>query len=250
MVANQSLPPGLEFDLAFDASKQVHMNTGADDTLSQVDALFLNPQRQRLDDGLSSSNADKTYTMESPCDCLGQASALLEKWEEWKHKPDVDGTVGLLASQKQTMSVCNALLDCKRCGRVSSSMMLPLTICRHLVNFFQSIASGNMSLNEPYQCTVSSGSRTYTNKESSPRSQFYSLGNYHIDSLQEWRHVVAVLVLFQWKELQKLLRRSKKVASSANWETQLLIIESLEGCLRDLVSKKAKVRTQHEAMNT
>ena len=125
MIANQSLPPGLEFDLAFDVSEQFQMNTGIDNTLSPVDGLILNQQRQRSDDVLPSPRSEKAPTAESPCNCLGQASALLEKWEEWKHNPDRDGTVGLLASRKQTMSVCNALLDCKRCGGVSPSMMLP-----------------------------------------------------------------------------------------------------------------------------
>ena len=249
MMEAPSLPSSLDVDMGFNLPEHLLPNMVASDidSLGQLEALGFGKHRSGPDDVLATLPSDDGFSNGASCSCLGQASVLLEKWEERKRKQGLDGIVGLLTAQKRTMIACNALLDCKRCGRVSSSMMLPLTICRHLVSSFQAIASGGVNVDGPYQRKISFEPCADTAGDASTRTPCYSIASYQVDSLQEWRYVVGVLVLFQWKQLKKLLQRFRALASSASWETQLHIVQSLEGSLRDFAAQSQRSRRNSSA---
>ncbi|KAF2677438.1 hypothetical protein K458DRAFT_395935 [Lentithecium fluviatile CBS 122367] len=152
-------------------------------------------------------------TLNQACQCLEQSSKLVEAWEGRRHDWEHTAIDSLLNLQRQTAQQCNLVLTCEYCSTRSSSLMLPLMLCEKLVCSFE-------HYNESYLFAGAGKGK---------------LGDFEIQTPQEWAHVMRMLATLQSKATRDLIRRYRVVALSAGWQTQLSILVNIEERFHSIV---------------
>ena len=148
----------------------------------------------------------------SGCDCIVDVLAILDKLEiqqvatlqYTRHMID-----GILSTNKIAVAQSSAMLDCLTCRSIPGCAMLLTLVCRNLVSQFQRVLS-----------FVSSQYNVIANPHSHQSERLpsdlingrpASLGNYCIDSLEEWIQMLHTLVTFRGRSLAVFLDKLKAV---------------------------------------
>jgi hypothetical protein len=141
-----------------------------------------------------------------PCQCLETSSRLMEVWEGRRHDGANTSIDGLLVLQRQTIQQGHSVLACECCSIKSSSMMLPLMLCKKLVLSLE-------QCNEPYLLTGAGKGK---------------VGDFDIRTGQEWAQLMRALTALQSNAMRELIQRFRIIAQSAGWQTQLAILVKIE----------------------
>ena len=151
---------------------------------------------------------------ELPCQCLQNVTVMLSEIE---NKSLMTETVSLdctLAWQKKFLSRCNSILECAKCPTRPEYLLLLGLLAQSITNHCES--SVNTYLEEERRQstqhrTLDTESDSLASLESNNRTY---LGQYAVESPQEWNSLMKVLILLQLQNVQSLLRGMKKARSS------------------------------------
>ncbi|TRX98020.1 hypothetical protein FHL15_001230 [Xylaria flabelliformis] len=164
----------------------------------------------------------------SACTCLTDVVAVLEKLEILSHQGrqiSLSSMGGTLSLNKNAMARCNTMLDCPTCQCLSSAVMILILIGRHLVSQFDRLSTNNIfhdtnNLSIPPSAhSTQCGNGAETN---------VWLGDYSVDTPEEWKEMLHALAIIQVKSLGSFLRRMRAAISHTNWTTHQSILETIE----------------------
>jgi hypothetical protein len=125
------------------------------------------------------------------------------------------------------------MLDCNRCSSASSSTMLIILICERIITTLQIKPYGGPK--SPTDNRLNHESLEGAHHEgAAPFKRRLFLGEYQIDTEQEWTRLVDLLTSLQLRRLRGLLVRLRSAVELAGWEPQLAILQSYDARLRDI----------------
>lgn len=178
----------------------------------------------------------------SACNCMDNALIVLDKLEIQKvatFQSAANTIDGILSSNKSAIAQCSPMLDCLRCCCIPSCIMLLILICRNLVSQFQRILpflhgqqySGLVDRNPAESDKLAFDSL---------RGRQASLGNYRIDTSEEWMQMLHALAIVRGRSLAMFLDRLKSTISYQNWIGHRGIIEEIESQHRSTMTSLQK----------
>ncbi|KAI0113595.1 hypothetical protein GGR51DRAFT_19032 [Nemania sp. FL0031] len=174
------------------------------------------------------------------CTCLTNVVAILEKLEIYSTQ---GGQISFsrmgdtLSLSKNAMARCNRMLDCTTCRSSSSAIMILLLIGRHLVSQFDQLSecsfSRDVSLDTPLDTSQA------TQREPGMEKNTW-LGDYSVDTPEEWKEMLLALANIQIKSLGSFLRRMRAAVSCTNWTTHQTILGRIDSQYLNVVECTAR----------
>jgi len=137
-----------------------------------------------------------------------------------------DGTLdSMLASQKEFLSRCKSILDCQYCSMRAEYILLLGLLAQNLTNLCETTV--NKYLDEVRRPCETHKILDATNPSppSSETSNKVYLGQYEVESPQEWHTLIKVLIVMQLQNVQSLLRGMFKAASLGSTAKHFPMIE-------------------------
>ncbi len=125
-----------------------------------------------------------------------------------------NGTLdSMLASQKDSLSRCNSILDCQNCSMRAEYILLLGLLAQNLTNLCETTV--NKYLDEVRRPSENDKTldATIPSPPSSETSDKVYLGHYKVESPQEWHTLMKVLIIMQLQNVQSLLKGMFKAAS-------------------------------------
>ncbi|KAL6719835.1 hypothetical protein ACLMJK_001756 [Lecanora helva] len=164
-----------------------------------------------LDSNFSVTGSDlaSSTVAKSSCDCLSTMFGLTMELEHKSLMADTASLDNKLASQKDFLNRCNAILKCEFCRTRPEYLLLLGMFIQNLTNFCEATVNnyleGVWSQSDWYS-TPQSGS-DLSNVEATAQ-----LGQYEVDSQQEWNTLMKVLIILQLQSIETLLRGTKEAS--------------------------------------
>lgn len=165
-------------------------------------------------------NTAVAYHSQSTCQCLQSTVVLLEELENKSGAIDPTALDSAMAFHKEALIQCDAMLRCARCSARSEYMMLLTVVCEKLVALCEKVLHRYLE----HIAQLGPG-------DNSSRQRIF-LGDYEIDLTHEWEYLMKVVIVFQLRNLGRLLGKMKTLASSAIRGSQLQILIATERRLR------------------
>ncbi len=185
--------------------------------------------RQALHDEDSSHSL--SHSQES-CQCLQTIVSRLEELENQKNTMNSNTLDSVLATHKEGLKNCNAMLQCAHCSARSENMMLLALICEKLVTLSEKLVSKYLQQAKHFQPRITS-SKQNTSKggrddlvKAKPQAQI-SFGEYYLDPGLGWEYVIRILILLELRSLKSFMA-SMKDAASAICGTQLGVLQAAQ----------------------
>ncbi|KAF4540634.1 C6 zinc finger domain-containing protein [Lasiodiplodia theobromae] len=194
--------------------------------------------RQSANQPTASTTSRIADSPKSTCSCVSRSLLVLEEVEIQKLRAEAAISDSILACHKKALSQCEQLIACVRCSAASSSMVVLALLCDGLLNSFYRVVSASKQQQQQHQQQGyrhrETGGPLHTERdESSPR---LFLGDYEIESHQEWKQLVSSLMGIQLKRLQAVMGRFRVLAECAGWETKLAWLRAQEKRLHETIS--------------
>lgn len=174
---------------------------------------------------ISSSGASVSTAPDPACECLSRAVQILEELENLIRQKRPNSIDSILSVQKQALTHGSKMVECGTCRALSASMLLLSLVSEKLVTLCERVANSCSSERQQQQIELDfekncSGSMN--------NEQKVYLGEYEMESVNEWGPVANVLLLMQSKRILSMLSQLKKLAVTAQWQTHLLILRKAE----------------------
>lgn len=162
---------------------------------------------------------------------------LLEQLENKSSSIESTALDSALASHKEALNHCNAMLRCAKCTARSENMMLLAFVCEKLVTLCEKVLGnytgqprpGDEFLKRQGDGMASEGGGTGCCAK-------VLFGEYGVDLPLEWDCLIRVLIILQLKSLGNLLARIKMMASSAVRGAQLSVLLAAKRRVRNVVA--------------
>ena len=145
---------------------------------------------------------------------------------------------GILSINKIAVAQCSPMLDCLRCRSIPGCAMLLILVCRDLVSQFQRVLSFHSSQYKVIANPHSHQSERMPSDLISGRPA--SLGNYCIDTLEEWIQMLHTLVTFRGRSLAVFMDKLKRFVSDQNCADYRDMIVGIESRHRSLMASLQK----------
>ena len=213
-------------DVSMSGYDSVDVNWRSGD--SPANALPI-PLHESLDtDTTWSSTSSTGWSSGSPCRCLTSALTVLETVSIEDSRTNWDRLGHLLNFTKRALQVCNVLLDCPQCRRVSNFMMLLIVVCQKITTTFDHIL---VLLTERYQArqsarpnqAVATPSGMSTNPD---EGRVMAVKGYEVDGAEE-PCLFGALTSIQLRTLGSLLVRVKTTMQAREWAQHVAIVDSV-----------------------
>lgn len=140
-----------------------------------------------------------------------------------------------LSFQKQVMDHCDSMLECKRFGIASYSIILLIDICE---KSFNSTQYGWKSQKHwsPHSDHVSKNfEQQQEEMAENVNSVQIVIGDYELSSPEEQAVVIHSLNCLFLKRLNRLMARIEAIAMAEGWQTQLSLIRGLMSRTQDAI---------------
>lgn len=161
----------------------------------------------------SSKAMHQSESSESPCQCLRNIGMMLIELEA-KSLVVENGTLdSMLASQKEFLSRCHSILDCQNCSMRAEYILLLGLLAQNLTNLCENTVNKYLDAVQRPSDSHETGDATIPSPSLSETSNKVYLGQYEVDSPQEWHTLMKVLIVMQLQNVQSLLRGMFKAAS-------------------------------------
>lgn len=135
---------------------------------------------------------------------------------------------------KNVMNQCQEILKCANFIKVSSLMVLVCVISENLVDIFEAVM-------QEWECKrpsrTGTGMKALDEMVFNAEKQDYSFGDYRVDTVEEWLTMTGCLLLFQINRLDSILTSVQKNAVTADWESQLIILQPMFQRLKVIKNK-------------
>lgn len=169
--------------------------------------------------------------------CLQTMVFLLEELENKSSSIESTALDSGLASHKEALNHCNAMLRCAQCTTRSENMMLLAFVCEKLVTLCEKVVGKYKGQPHPGHDFLRRQGDGMTSKGgSSGCSAAVVFGDYGVDLPLEWDCVIRVLIILQLKSLGNLLARMKMMASSTVRGAQLSVLLAAERRVGNVVA--------------
>lgn len=174
-------------------------------------------------------NAEKASkppeSSEAACQCLRTIGMLLMELEA-KSLVVESGTLdSMLVSQKDFLRRCNSILDCIDCSVRAEYILLLGLLAQSLTNLCEDTVNKYIEEVQRQLEFPKTSHATIPSPPSSETSNKVFLGQYEIESPQEWHTLMKVLIVMQLQNLQSLLRGMFKAASLGSNANHFPMIE-------------------------
>ncbi|KAK2753897.1 hypothetical protein FQN54_007256 [Arachnomyces sp. PD_36] len=173
----------------------------------------------------SSGESSASPTADTACQCLGRAIHILEDLENLIRQKKPNSIDSILSVQKQALVHGSKMVECKNCNALSASMLLLSLVSEKLVTLCERVAT-SCSTERQQQQTEQDLERNRSTSISNGQKVY--LGEYEMESINEWGPVANVLLFMQSKRLLCMLSRLKNLAVAGGWQTHLLILLEAE----------------------
>ncbi|PGG97501.1 hypothetical protein AJ79_09171 [Helicocarpus griseus UAMH5409] len=169
---------------------------------------------------ISSSGGTTIPSTISHCHCLSRAFSLLEDIESMLRQKKPNAIDAILSVQKRALAHGGRMIECEQCTTLSASMFLLSLLSEKLVILFRKIAS---SCSTDQQADQNLESTVWSPNPNNGQKKI-CLGEFEMESVNEWGPVANVLLFMQSKRLLWMLGRLKSLAVKSGWQTHLLIV--------------------------
>ena len=181
------------------------------------------------------------------CRCLTSGLSLLEALSIEDAGVNLPSAARTLHLNKRALTQCKRLLDCEFCSGASNFMMLLIVLCQNIIGSYERVIfllteqfnklhskqnseRGSMQAEREYR--DGAGER---NHELGQRDRM-TLGDYELDPEEE-PCLFGELVLLQLRTLKTLLATIRVVLKSWNWDTHILMMDSVSERVRMQLAK-------------
>lgn len=165
----------------------------------------------------------------SPCRCVGVTLSLLEKIQGHRRSTSLSAAEKALHSLKGSISQCQALASCRSCPSPSRVMAFSVLLVEKMAGMLEDIAS----MWEETTGAEGSASQVDADERACGWATIH-LGQYRIDTAQEWHEVFGFLVLLQVRRLSSFLDRLRRNAGREGLESHRSALGSVALRIQEL----------------
>lgn len=168
----------------------------------------------------------------SPCRCVGVTLSLLEKIQGHRKSTSLFAAEKALHSLKGSISQCQALASCHSCPSPSRVMAFSVLLVEKMTGMLEDMAS---MWEETTMASGAEGSPAQVDADG--RACGWApihLGQYRIDTAQEWYEVFGFLVLLQVRRLSSFLDRLRRSAGREGLESHRSALGSVALRIQEL----------------
>ena len=172
---------------------------------------------------------------QASCQCLTSALSLLETLATQSTQSSAPTVARMLHFKKRALAQCDVLLDCQRCSRVSSFIMLLVVFCEKMVTSYEQvlvILTAQYKARQGQSPENESGSATTPERDEERRM---AVKDYDVD-MEEQPCVFGSLASMQMRKMKAFLERVKTVLRQWNCDLHVATVVSVEERLRRQLS--------------
>lgn len=170
----------------------------------------------------------------SPCRCVGVTLSLLEKIQGHRKSTSLLLAEEALHSLKGSISQCQALASCRSCPSPSRVMAFSVLLVEKMTGMLEDMAS---MWEETTMAAAAEGGAASQQIDADGRACGWApihLGQYRIDTAQEWYEVFGFLVLLQVRRLSSFLDRLRRNAGREGLESHRSALGSVALRIQEL----------------
>lgn len=170
----------------------------------------------------------------SPCRCVGVTLSLLEKIQGHRKSTSLLLAEEALHSLKGSISQCQALASCRSCPSPSRVMAFSVLLVEKMTGMLEDMAS--MWEETTVAAPAEGGAAQQLDADGRACSGWapIHLGQYRIDTAQEWYEVFGFLVLLQVRRLSSFLDRLRRNAGREGLESHRSALGSVALRIQEL----------------
>ena len=220
----------------------------ASDARSSDSVRHVVAQQPRPESATSgTSNLTGGPTTQSSCQCLTSALSLLETLTIQSAQPSARTVARILHFKKRALAQCDVLLDCQRCGSLSSFIMLLVVFCEKMVTSYERvlvILTAQYKARQGQQSSDIAGGGFASAASERDEERRMAVRDYDVD-MEEQPCVFGSLASMQMRKMKTFLARVKTVLRQWNCELHVATVVSVEERLRQQLRLFDKDSNEH-----